>query len=59
MIPFSCPTCHGHGTVQKPPWVAGDQTTWVSTTTGSYPCRCCNGTGIVWTKAEHSETCEQ
>ncbi len=48
IIPFTCPTCHGQGTVSKPPYVAGDQSTWESTGTGLYPCPSCNGTGIIW-----------
>lgn len=48
MIAHACPVCRGHGTVSKPPYVAGDQDGWVSSDTGPYPCRACNGTGIVW-----------
>ena len=47
-IPFTCPVCHGGQTVQKPPWVAGDQPTWVSAGTAQYPCLSCNGSGILW-----------
>lgn len=47
-IPFSCPTCGGHTTVQKPLWVAGDQQTWISGGTEFYPCPSCNGTGMIW-----------
>lgn len=43
MSPSTCPKCGGQGTVQKPPWVAGDQTGWVSSTTsllsGCYICK--------------------
>lgn len=46
--PFACPTCCGHKTVQKPPWIAGDQQTWVSSDYTPYPCPSCNGTGIIW-----------
>lgn len=45
---FKCPVCDGSGLVSRPPGVAGDQTTWVSTDTGPYACRACGGTGIVW-----------
>ena len=48
IIPFTCPTCHGHKTVSKPPWVAGDQMTWVSGGTEIYPCPSCNGSGVIW-----------
>ena len=27
---FTCPVCDGHGTVTRPPWIAGDQPTWTS-----------------------------
>ena len=47
-IPFSCPTCGGHKTVQKPPWDAGDQQRWVSAGTELYSCPSCNGQGILW-----------
>ncbi len=48
MTPHCCPVCNGHGTVSKPPWIAGDVMTWVDTSTAPYPCKACNGTGIVW-----------
>jgi len=50
--PFTCPVCCGHGTVQKPPWVAGDQQTWSSGHTGWYTCPACTGEGIVWNEEE-------
>ena len=46
--PFTCPTCGGHKTVQKPPWIAGDQEHWDSTSNEFYPCPTCNATGIIW-----------
>jgi RecJ-like exonuclease len=42
-----CPVCHGQGHVQKPPWVAGDQHSWASNSTGGYVCRVCRGKGVV------------
>jgi len=49
MIPHTCPVCYGHGTISKPPSIAGDQMTWVSSNPHeSYPCKACNGSGIVW-----------
>ncbi len=48
MIPHACPVCNGQGTVSKPPWIAGDVTEWTSGDTQFYPCKACNGTGIVW-----------
>lgn len=46
--PHACPVCAGHGTVSRPPWVAGDQAEWVSSGTATYPCRACQVKGIVW-----------
>ena len=41
-----CPKCSGQGTVNKPPHISGDQSTWVSG--GSqYMCDVCNGTKII------------
>lgn len=55
-IPFTCPTCHGHGTVQKPPWIAGDQMTWASNEMELYPCPSCNGNGFVLIEPYPGET---
>ena len=49
--PFKCPVCDGTGLVSKPPWIAGDQQTWISTSTGPWPCKACGGIGIVWANA--------
>lgn len=46
--PFTCPVCNGHGTVSRPPWVAGDQPSWVDTGTTPYSCPACQGKGLVW-----------
>jgi hypothetical protein len=46
--PFACPVCNGSGKVSRPPWVAGDQREWSSTTIAAYPCRACGGTGVLW-----------
>jgi len=48
MIPHQCPVCNGHGTVSKPPWVAGDIQGWTDCSTVPYVCRACEGTGIIW-----------
>ena len=40
-----CPVCDGTGLVSKPPWVAGDQHQWSSTSSGPWPCNRCNGVG--------------
>lgn len=50
MMPHTCPVCNGAGTVQRPPWVAGDQSTWVSASTAPHPCKACNATGIILEK---------
>lgn len=44
-----CPKCDGQGIVSKPPWVAGDVTTWVSSS-AAYPCSACNGSGLLFYK---------
>lgn len=49
--PFVCPVCGGQKIVSKPPHVAGDQQTWMSTGTAVYPCGVCNGTGLIWSAA--------
>ena len=47
-IPHKCPVCDGMGLVSKPPYIAGDQSEWVTSSIGPYPCRACGGSGIVW-----------
>ena len=42
-----CPKCGGQGHVNKPPWIAGDQPTWMSTNTGGYTCPVCHGIGYL------------
>ena len=54
-MPFTCPTCGGYKTVQKPPWVAGDQPRWVSAGTELYSCPSCNGSGILWNEINSKE----
>ena len=44
---LKCPVCDGQGTVSKPPWVAGDQQSWASSGTETYPCWACGGTGTM------------
>lgn len=46
--PHCCPVCNGAGTVSRPPWIAGDQETWVAGEVGAYPCRACAGKGVIW-----------
>jgi len=52
MIPHKCPVCNGHKTVSKPPWIAGDQETWLASNSEPYPCKACEGTGIIWEKED-------
>jgi len=42
-----CPKCLGQGFVNTPPFVAGDQPTWLSNTSGGYTCRVCFGRGYL------------
>ena len=47
--PFKCPVCNGKQMVSFPPNIAGDAPGLYSgTSLGPYPCRVCDGTGIVW-----------
>lgn len=46
--PFRCPVCNGQGIVSTPPEVAGDVPWFISTGTGTFACRACKGTGIIW-----------
>ena len=41
-----CPKCNGQGYVSKPPWVAGDQNEWTSTS-AFYPCDICSGAKVL------------
>ena len=43
----TCPVCAGTGLVSRPPWIAGDVTTWVSCRTDPYECKTCRGLGIL------------
>ena len=42
-----CPMCQGTGVVSRPPGIAADQHTWVSTSAGPWPCRICQGAGLI------------
>ena len=39
--PHKCPVCDGAGLVSKPLYLGG-------TGTDMYPCKCCEGKGIIW-----------
>jgi len=47
MTAFLCPKCRGQLRVNEPPWIAGDQASWTSTGTTTYPCPVCKGYGFV------------
>lgn len=47
-VPHECPVCNGSGLVSRPPHLAGDVITFTSSETGPWPCRACDGTGILW-----------
>ena len=51
-IKEKCPVCAGTGLVSRPPWIAGDQPTWASSSIGPWPCKVCDGTGLIPVKAE-------
>jgi hypothetical protein len=46
--PHRCPVYNGHGTVSRPPWIAGDVDNWTHSDAGPYECRACKASGIVW-----------
>jgi len=46
--PHTCPVCKGTGLVSRPPHVPGDVETWPDSGTGPYPCKPCNGEGVLW-----------
>jgi DnaJ-class molecular chaperone len=50
MIPHECPFCHGVGFVNHLPGLAKDVWVWVSSSSGPYECRTCQGTGVVWSE---------
>lgn len=50
-----CPKCSGQGHVLKPPYVPGDQPSWVATNTATYVCRICLGSGLAPAEPGESE----
>ena len=56
--PHKCPVCDGTGLVSKPPYVAGDQNEWVTSSTGPYACHACGGSGIVWSTVTYDVVVE-
>lgn len=52
IIPHRCPVCNGQGKVQIPPWVAGDQRTYMTSGLNLYDCPGCAGRCIVWEPEE-------
>lgn len=47
-VPHKCPVCDGTGLTNRPPYIPGDQPTWVSSDTGPYTCKVCKGEGVLW-----------
>lgn len=43
----TCPKCGGQGYVNKPPYIAGDQESWVANNTGGFKCPVCHGFKMV------------
>ena len=43
----TCPVCNGSGKTDKPPWVPGNSTQWISDGT-LYDCMACFAIGIIW-----------
>lgn len=49
MTPHTCPVCNGQGKVSRPPYIPGNQESWMSSDPfQTFDCRACTGTGIVW-----------
>ena len=47
MTPHACPVCYGHGRMSNLPPLADYQPPLMDDGRDPYPCRACNGTGIV------------
>ena len=52
-----CPKCDGQGIVSKPPYVAGDQHEW-SSTSPTHVCNVCNGAKVIAPPPPHVEVTE-
>lgn len=48
MVPHRCPVCNGHGVVSYPKGIAADQESFTSSSPGPWPCRACDGSGVLW-----------
>jgi DnaJ-class molecular chaperone len=46
--PHKCPVCDGSGLVNRPPWVAGDQQVFWTSSCGPWQCNACGGSGVLW-----------
>jgi hypothetical protein len=57
--PYVCPVCNGQGTVSRPPHITGDVPEWSGASTGMYPCKACNGTGIIMSDLPRKYVVEQ
>lgn len=54
-----CPVCDGTGLVSRPPGVAGDQRIYNTTSCGPWPCRVCNGIGVLLVRGRSSSQEEE
>ena len=50
-----CPVCLGTGLVSRPPWVASDQPAFYADSVGPWPCKICDGAGIIETPSGRAE----
>ena len=51
----ACPVCGGQKYVNKPPYIAGDQSNWVACNTGGYACPVCHGAGLLPVRVAREE----
>lgn len=46
----TCPVCQGTGQTFRPPHIVGDVESWSTSDLKTYPCRACNGHGMIGLK---------
>jgi hypothetical protein len=49
-----CPKCHGQGAVSKPPYVAGDVSSWVQSA-ATFQCDVCNGMKVLFVSIQNTD----
>lgn len=52
-----CPVCDGTGLVSRPPWIAGDQSYWIGSSSGPYTCKACGGSCVIWYNEKLLDPC--